>query len=164
MGTRTKWIWENLGEQSAQGLATRLAQNLVSGDVIALRGNLGAGKTSFARALIRSFTGQANQEVPSPTFTLVQTYKGGRDADLKIWHFDLYRISNPDEALELDIEDAFQDHISLIEWPENLGDYLPHHCLILTINHGENDDVRSYNFNGGANWKTRLTALKNPKK
>ncbi len=162
MGTRTKWIWENLGEQSAQNLATRLAQNLSSGDVIALRGNLGSGKTSFARALIRSFVSNPNQEVPSPTFTLVQTYKGGEGTDLKIWHFDLYRISNPDEALELDIEDAFRDHISLIEWPENLGNHLPHDCLILTINHGETEDVRSYHFNGGINWKTRLTALKSP--
>ena len=166
MTNRKKWIWENLDEESAQALAACLAPHLSKGDVIALRGNLGAGKTSFARALIRTFTNKPTQDVPSPTFTLVQTYnKGGNDDkdvgnDVKIWHFDLYRITNPDEALELDIEDAFTDHISLIEWPENLGDHLPKNCLILTINAGVTDDVRSYHFNGGDNWTSRLTTLK----
>ena len=88
--------------------------------MIALKGELGAGKTTFARAFIRARGG--GEAVPSPTFTLVQIYEIG---DVPIWHFDAYRLRDPDEAWELGIEDAFRDGISLIEWPERLGPLLP---------------------------------------
>lgn len=102
-------------------LARRLGPHLRAGDVVALRGPLGAGKTAFARALIQGLQ-ESPEEVPSPTFSLVQQYEIGA---LCLWHFDLYRLAAPAEAYELGIEEAFAEGISLIEWPENLGALLP---------------------------------------
>lgn len=110
-------------------LAAAIAPLLRPGDVIALAGDLGAGKTTFARALIRSLTG-SETEVPSPTFTLAQTYETPVGT---VWHFDLYRIGAADDAWELGIEDAFATGISLIEWPDRLGPLLPQNCLTLSI-------------------------------
>ena len=102
-------------------LGTRLAPALQVGDCILLDGDIGAGKTTFARALIQSRLGRA-EDVPSPTFTLVQTYD---DPGGDIWHCDLYRLSHPDEAIELGLLDAFSDAICLIEWPDRLGSDVP---------------------------------------
>lgn len=107
-------------EAATAALAARLGAALRRGDMVALRGGLGAGKTAFARALIRSRTGPG-EEVPSPTFTLVQTY----DSDPPLWHFDLYRLSGPDEVTELGWEEALADGCALVEWPERLGPLLP---------------------------------------
>ncbi|MCK9993548.1 MAG: tRNA threonylcarbamoyladenosine biosynthesis protein TsaE [Alphaproteobacteria bacterium] len=105
-------------------LAARLGGLLRTGDVVALYGGLGAGKTAFARALIQSLQGPLGieEEVPSPTFSLVQQYQIGQ---LSLWHFDLYRLSGPDETYELGMEEAFAAGVSLIEWPERLGPLLP---------------------------------------
>lgn len=105
--------------------ATRLA----AGDVIALDGPIGAGKTHFARALIRARLGRA-EDVPSPSFTLIQTYDAG---DIDIWHADLYRLTHPDEVLELGLDDAFRDAICLIEWPERMGRLLPADAIRLRL-------------------------------
>ena len=107
--------------EQTKHLALALARQLKAGDVIALYGNLGVGKTAFTRFLIQSLCGE-QEEVPSPTFTLLQTYETN---DFPIFHFDLYRLKQPDEVLELGIEDAFYDGVSLIEWPEKMGAYLP---------------------------------------
>jgi len=104
-------------EAATAALAARIAAQVVPGDIIALRGDLGAGKTSFARAFIRA-CGDAHEEVPSPTFTLVQIYQSDAVA---IWHFDLYRLDGAEEAWELGIEEAFASGVSLIEWPERLS-------------------------------------------
>lgn len=110
-------------------LAAAVAPLLRRGDVIALAGDLGAGKTTFARALIRTLAGKGT-EVPSPTFTLVQTYETPAGT---IWHFDLYRIGAHDEVWELGIEDAFAGGISLIEWPERLGGLMPADHLWISL-------------------------------
>jgi tRNA threonylcarbamoyladenosine biosynthesis protein TsaE len=101
-------------------LGELLAVHARPGDVIALRGDLGAGKTTLARALIRRLAGP-DTECPSPTFTLVQTYQ---TPGLAIWHFDLYRLNHPGEARELGMDEAMEG-LALIEWPERLGRDLP---------------------------------------
>jgi len=108
-------------EAATRRLGAALADRLRPGDVVALGGDLGAGKSTLARALIQALAGP-DTEVPSPTFTLVQVYD---TPGARIWHFDLYRLEHPDDAVELDIDDAFAEGISLIEWPERLGSLLP---------------------------------------
>ncbi len=111
-------------EADTAALGQRLAVIARPGDVIALYGDLGAGKTTLARALIRQLAGPET-EAPSPTFTLVQTYRAASQASgLTIWHFDLYRLNHPGEARELGLEEAV-DGLALIEWPERLGRDLP---------------------------------------
>lgn len=115
-------------EAATARLAQRLAPHLQAGDVLALHGGLGAGKTTFARALISAMRGAAT-EVPSPTYTLVQTYEAG---PLTIYHFDLYRLENPDEVRELGWDEAASG-LALIEWPLKAGDHLPAWRLDLTL-------------------------------
>jgi tRNA threonylcarbamoyladenosine biosynthesis protein TsaE len=128
-------------------LAVALARLARPGDVIALRGDLGAGKTFFARAFI------AEPDVPSPTFTLVQTYELAQG---RVWHFDLYRLQSPEEAIELDIEDAFAEGISLIEWPDRLGPLLPAERLDVELSFGPTADARIARLTGHGRWAARL--------
>ena len=141
-------------EKATAAFAARLAALAVPGDVIALQGELGAGKTALARAFIRARGG--DETVPSPTFTLVQLYDlpGGT-----VWHFDLYRLRQPDEAWELDIEDAFRDGISLIEWPERLGGLLPARRLLAALDFGSTPNARRIILTGDAGWETRLAGI-----
>jgi tRNA threonylcarbamoyladenosine biosynthesis protein TsaE len=103
-------------EAATAGLAGRIAGLARAGDVILLQGELGSGKTSFARGFLRAL-GVA-EEVPSPTFTLVQTYDTAKGP---VWHLDLYRLTRPEETRELGWEEAMAEAILLIEWPERLG-------------------------------------------
>jgi tRNA threonylcarbamoyladenosine biosynthesis protein TsaE len=136
-------------------LAAAIAPLLRAGDVVALEGDLGTGKTSFARALIRTLT-SPDEEVPSPTFTLVQTYE---TANFDIWHFDLYRLEKPDDALELGIEDALAEGVTLIEWPERLGPWLPRDRLAVSFAFGTGETERIVRLRGGGDWPGRLEAL-----
>jgi tRNA threonylcarbamoyladenosine biosynthesis protein TsaE len=116
-------------EKELAALAARIAPLLKTGDVVTLEGDLGAGKTAFARALIRSFS--PGQEVPSPTFTLVQVYDLPK---LSIWHFDLYRLTEKEmDVLELGWDDARINGICLVEWPDRLGKLLPKDRLEIKI-------------------------------
>jgi tRNA threonylcarbamoyl adenosine modification protein YjeE len=143
--------------QATERLAAALASICKSGDVIALQGKLGAGKTAFSRCFVHSL-GIA-EEVPSPTFTLVQTYPlAGHDAEA-IWHFDMYRINNPAEAYELDIEDAFDTGISLIEWPEKLGDLLPADRLQIDLSIGDAQGSRTATIDIPPSWTDRLAPV-----
>ena len=120
----------DLPDEAATGdLARRLAVLLRPGDVVALHGDLGAGKTSLARAMIR-FLGDDLEVVPSPTFTLAQTYALPK---FTLWHFDLFRLEAPGDAFELNIEEAFASGVSLIEWPDRLGKWLPATRLDITL-------------------------------
>jgi tRNA threonylcarbamoyl adenosine modification protein YjeE len=101
--------------------AEDMALALKPGDCLCLSGELGAGKTTFARALIRAIADQPDLEVPSPTFTLVQNY----DLRLPVAHFDLYRLGSADELDELGLEDALNDGAALVEWPERAAERLP---------------------------------------
>jgi tRNA threonylcarbamoyladenosine biosynthesis protein TsaE len=141
-------------ENATAALAARLAALAAPGDVIALKGELGAGKTSFARAFIRARGG--DETVPSPTFTLVQVYDlpGGA-----VWHFDLYRLRQPDDVWELGIEDAFRDGISLIEWPERLGTLLSAIRLEVALDFGPTPTARRATLSGGGEWAARLAGI-----
>ncbi|MGC2414249.1 MAG: tRNA (adenosine(37)-N6)-threonylcarbamoyltransferase complex ATPase subunit type 1 TsaE [Stellaceae bacterium] len=145
-------------EAATAALAARIAVLARPGDVIALKGELGAGKTSFARAFIRARGGV--EAVPSPSFTLVQVYELGEGT---IWHIDAYRLRDPDEAWELDIEDAFHEGISLIEWPERLGPLIPARRLEITLSAGPTQEARRAaidpGIDSGAGWAARLAGL-----
>lgn len=106
---------------ATMALGARLAEACAVGDVIALYGDLGAGKTTLARGVVRAWTGVA-EETPSPTYTLVQTYDGPRGP---LWHMDLYRLRAPEDAEELNLEQGFEEALCVIEWPQRLGSLLP---------------------------------------
>lgn len=156
------------GEEDTSRLARVLAPVLGPGDAVLLTGSIGAGKTHFSRALIRARLGEG-VEVPSPTYTLVQTYEGTPD----IWHADLYRLTHPDEARELGLEEAFETAICLVEWPDRLGTYAPAGAIRIdlcpegdgrraTITFGQRADLAELlaaEFPGGARGAARLALL-----
>jgi tRNA threonylcarbamoyladenosine biosynthesis protein TsaE len=111
-------------ERATEALGATLAARLMPGDVVGLKGDLGAGKTTLARAIIRAAAADPDLIVPSPTFTLVEVYDTPRGA---YWHFDLYRLDDPEQVYELGWEEALAEGIVLLEWPERLGPLLPQH-------------------------------------
>jgi len=154
-------IMVELADESATAaLAAKLAAAARLGDVFALKGVLGSGKTVFARAFIAARAG-APEEVPSPTFTLVQSYEFAGAA--AVHHFDLYRIEDADETRELGMDEAFADGISLIEWPERLGDRvngrLPADRLEVDLAQGPTADSRRATLTGRGAWAGRLAAV-----
>jgi tRNA threonylcarbamoyladenosine biosynthesis protein TsaE len=141
-------------EAATADLAAGLAGLARPGDVFALSGELGSGKSVFARAFIAARGG--TEDVPSPTFTLVQIYELAGGA---IYHFDLFRLDAPEDAYELGIEDAFADAISLIEWPERLGSLLPGERLDVAFAFGERESERHVDLSCHADWPERLQHL-----
>lgn len=136
--------------------ARAMAPLLHAGDVLLLSGGVGAGKTHFARCLIQALL-PAPEDVPSPTYTLVQTYPG---TTAEIWHADLYRLSDPFEVIELGLTEAFSDAICLVEWPDRLADMAPKTALCLALEPGEEDDQRLLRLSwSDANWNDRIKGL-----
>ncbi|MFU1478369.1 tRNA (adenosine(37)-N6)-threonylcarbamoyltransferase complex ATPase subunit type 1 TsaE [Roseovarius sp. C7] len=119
-------------------LARALAAHLRPGDTLLLSGPIGAGKTHFARALITARL-TAPEDIPSPTFTLVQTYD---TPETEIWHADLYRLGDSSELVELGLTDAFETAICLIEWPDRLGPLAPDHALRIEFTPDGSGDSR----------------------
>jgi tRNA threonylcarbamoyladenosine biosynthesis protein TsaE len=115
------------GEAATEQLGVTLAERLRPGDVVGLKGELGAGKTTLARAILRAASGDPQLIVPSPTFTLVEVYETARGT---FWHFDLYRLDTPEQVYELGWEEALAEGITLVEWPERLGRLLPKHLSV----------------------------------
>ncbi len=146
----------SLSEAMLQKIAGKLSPLFKSGDIIALSGNLGVGKSTFARAFIRESLSNPDEEVPSPTFTLAQQYIPDDAQKPEIWHFDFYRLENPKDAIELGIEDAFNEGVCLIEWPQKIDTLLPQDCLIIKIKSGKGEDTRFLEFYGNDLWETRL--------
>jgi len=128
-------------------------------DFVALWGGLGAGKTTFSRGIVQQLQQgtQRIEEVPSPTFTLVQYYE---TAVCPVWHFDLYRIESPDEIYELGYEEALETGISLVEWPERMAELLPSTRLDVEIAIGPNSTDRLVAFRASGTWSERLVGLK----
>jgi tRNA threonylcarbamoyladenosine biosynthesis protein TsaE len=182
-------------EAATLALARSLTGLLQAGDVVFLIGDLGAGKTTFARGLINALPpvgdtgvgdtgvgdtgvgdtgvgdtgvghtgpdgvgsgdGAGDEEVPSPTFTLVQIYER-RPAP--IWHVDLYRLERPEEVEELGLEEAAREAITLIEWPDRLGQRIPVDRLEVQLSYGEDANARSVVLTGYGSWRKRLSAI-----
>ncbi len=152
-------------EAATLALARCLAGHLRPADVIFLIGELGAGKTTFARGLINALppaggddaNAQENdEEVPSPTFTLVQIYER-RPAP--VWHVDLYRLERPEEVAELGLDEAAGEAITLIEWPDRLGPSVPADRLEVEVRYGGPASARSAVLAGYGDWRGRLERI-----
>ena len=144
---------------ATQRLGALLAPNLSAGDVIAISGALGAGKSALARAIIQA-ANPDEMDVPSPTFTLVQTYE--LQDGTPLWHLDLYRIESPAEAMELGLEDAFIDAACLIEWPERLKKLLPKNNLSIYLhlsNKNDSDELRYADITAPPDWTARVQSV-----
>ncbi len=135
---------------ATESLGSRLAQRLEIGDFIALWGDLGAGKTTFARGLIRALA-PGTSEVPSPTYTLMQPYDTGLGP---LWHFDLYRLKQPEDVFELGWRDT-EEAACLVEWPARAGAFLPTHRLDVTLTQ-DGDGRRARLEPHGERWQERL--------
>lgn len=142
-------------EANTIALGQSVADQARVGDTIAVSGPLGAGKTVLARGLIQKRVGTA-VDVASPTFTLVQIYDQVTPA---IWHFDLYRLEHPDECAELGLDEALATGISVIEWPDKAGGWLPEDHLEITLTEHEGTGGRMASLAAGPSWEDRLGAL-----
>lgn len=147
------------GEAATAAFARALAPLLKSGDALLLDGPLGAGKTSFARALIRALAGP-EIEVPSPSFNLVLTYETPVGT---VSHFDLYRIADPRELDELGLDEALSDGVTLIEWPDRLSGFAPASALTLRFSaESASATARRVELLGDEGWSQRLSCLSVP--
>ena len=136
---------------ATEALGARIAAGLAIGDAVALQGDLGAGKTTLARAILRALG--VTENVPSPTFTLVQTYD---TPGLAVRHYDLYRILNPRDIDELGLEEALEEGAVLIEWPERAGDRLPGEALHVVLT-ATGPGSRRADVAGPARWASLMT-------
>lgn len=140
-------------EKGMAEMAASLAPLLKTGDAVMLKGDLGAGKTFFARALVNALS-KTPEEVPSPTFTLVQAYDL---PEFTLWHFDLYRLEKKQDILELGWLDARREGVVLAEWPERLGSLLPKDRLDISVSFIKNsDNSREIFLSPHGGWKDRL--------
>lgn len=136
-------------------LARMLAEFCVPGFHFCLQGPLGAGKSTLARVIIEQACGPQD-EIPSPTFTLVQSYQA--NAGHEIWHMDLYRLSVAEDALALGIEEAFFEATCLIEWPDRLAEYTPLSAMLISLSiTGETS--RQANISVPSSYKSQLASL-----
>jgi tRNA threonylcarbamoyladenosine biosynthesis protein TsaE len=140
-----------------QALAIQIGATLAAGDVLLIEGPIGAGKTHFARSLIQALL-PVQEDVPSPTFTLVQVYDG---PESEIWHADLYRLSAPDEVVELGLTDAFDEAICLVEWPDRLAELAPENALHLQLDVSEQAEQRRLTLSWTSpHWLEKLEGIK----
>lgn len=122
--------WTTRTETQTTEIGVKIAQSLKNHDLIGLSGPLGAGKSVLARSIIRHLMQNAGLDVPSPTFSLVQLYQ---TPDFPLWHFDLYRLEDPDEIYEIGWEEALSDGIALIEWPERMDISMLKNVQMITL-------------------------------
>ncbi|MGH6800952.1 MAG: tRNA (adenosine(37)-N6)-threonylcarbamoyltransferase complex ATPase subunit type 1 TsaE, partial [Methylocella sp.] len=155
----TIWLRELEDEDAITGFAADVAALIGPGDLVTLSGGLGAGKTAFARALIRILTGEQDLEVPSPAFTLMQVYEG---LNFPIVHADFYRIEKPRELTELGFEEACDGALVLVEWPERAGGFLDASRLDieLRLDKDRGPGYRAVTLTGIGPFATRLARAK----
>lgn len=147
------WTLDPQALPALERLAELLALHVRSGDLILLEGDLGAGKTTFARAFVRALAADPELEVPSPTFALLQSYVTARAT---VHHFDLYRLGGPAEVREIGFEEAQATGLVLVEWPDRAGDLLPSERLTLQLTDGPQADSRCLTLSGSGAWTKRL--------
>ena len=144
--------WHHLpDEQATTALGAALAGKVMRGEAICLWGPLGSGKSTLARGLIRALT-RPDEDVPSPTFTLVQFYEG---PDFPLAHFDLYRLTSASEAYEIGLDEALEDGVALIEWPERLEEDLPHDRLDIVFDTDHESGGRQVRLVPHGSWEGR---------
>ncbi len=141
-------------EAATARLGAAVAAELKTGEAICLWGPLGAGKSTLARGLVRSLT-TPDEDVPSPTFTIVQFYEGA----LALAHFDLYRLASPDEAFEIGLDEALDDGAAVIEWPERLEGRLPPDRLDIEFGFEETGEGRRARLVPHGAWEGRGIAF-----
>ena len=153
------WDIDVADEAATNALAARVATYVAAGDLVALSGELGSGKTTFARALIRTLTSDPDLEVPSPTYTLMQVYEG---SGFPIVHADLFRINDPSELAELGWEESAQGAVVIVEWPEQAGDQLPPDRLDVRIELAPDlsETQRRVTLSGNGTFAPRLAQVK----
>lgn len=128
------------GEEGTCLLGKMIASSVERNDLICLKGELGSGKTSFARAFISTLNKDA-RDITSPTFALLHTYESTKGM---IWHFDLYRLKSQSELLELGLKEALREGVTLIEWPEIAETYLPDSRIEITFSYTEDNNARNF--------------------
>ncbi len=152
------------GEAATERFAASLAPLIKSGDLLALSGDLGTGKTTFARAFLRAFCRVSDLEVPSPTFTLVQTYSA--EEGTVIYHSDLYRLKGPDEIEDLGLDDERETAVLLVEWPDRMPVDWWKNALKISFNHvrGDADASRTLEISAdNVDWQKRLVGRFGPR-
>lgn len=151
------WTISQADEAALTRLAGLIALKIRAGDSVALHGDLGAGKTTFARALIRAVLADDGAEVPSPTFALVQTYDAPR---LSLAHADLYRLGSADEARELGLDDLLTRGALIVEWPERAPAILTTDRLDIILSESADPDRRDLAISAHGTWAPRLDRLR----
>lgn len=150
------------GAAATARLAVSLAPRLRAGDVVLIEGPIGAGKSHFCRSLIQHLlaTEGRSEDVPSPTYTLVQVYEL---EGVEIWHADLYRLTTPDDVFELGLDEAFERSICLVEWPDRLGDTSPADALTLRLVQADDPETRTAILSArSARWVPVIAGLAAP--
>jgi tRNA threonylcarbamoyladenosine biosynthesis protein TsaE len=143
--------------EDTDNFARNLVPHLQAGDLIELRGDLGSGKTTLARSIIRKLSGNEATEVTSPTFNIVHLYEA---PIFTIWHFDLYRIKHCEELIEIGIDEALSDGLSIIEWPDIAEKILPQEKLVINLSCGK-DDERMLSLEGYGKWLKLIRKITN---
>ena len=150
------WDLGSLDLDGLQRMAELLSLYLAHGDLVLLEGDLGAGKTTFARFLIRALTGNPSEDVPSPTFALVQSYETPRAT---LHHFDLYRLAGPNEIREIGLDEALTSGLALVEWPDRAQGLLPANCLRIVLEDSTDPEQRAVTASGMGAFAERLSHI-----
>ena len=156
-----KLVTAHLGNQvQTEWWAQQIALVSMPGDILALTGPMGAGKTVFASAFINALAEERGVNkflVTSPTYNLVQIYEL---PEIEIYHVDLYRLEDGEDLRELGLEEAYDYGISLIEWPDRMRNSIPNDCLYVKLEQGRESTERTVSFHGQSNWLDRLQSIK----